>query len=88
MRKKLRGTVIGDKNDKTRVVEIKRVYKHSKYGKVLNKTKKLHCHDGQNISVAGDTVVVTETRPMSKLKKWTVIGVVKADAGESPGEKE
>lgn len=85
MRKKLTGTVIGDKNDKTRVVEIKKVYKHPKYGKVLNKSKKLHCHDENNVSSAGDKVVVMETRPMSKLKKWTVVSVINAD---SAGEKE
>ncbi|MBA3053236.1 MAG: 30S ribosomal protein S17 [Candidatus Omnitrophota bacterium] len=89
MRKKLKGIVIGDKNSKTRVVEIKKVYNHPKYDKVLNKLKKLHCHDEKNISAAGDTVVITETRPMSKMKKWSVVEVVKGDAAKtSVGEKE
>ncbi len=77
MRKKLKGIVINDKNDKTRVVEIKKVFVHQKYDKVMKRSKKLHCHDEKNISVQGDTVVITETKPMSKMKRWTVIGVVK-----------
>ncbi|MBU3955739.1 30S ribosomal protein S17 [bacterium] len=77
MRRKLKGIVINDKNAKTRVVKINKVYAHPKYGKVMNETKKMHCHDEKNISVLGDAVVIIETKPYSKMKKWAVVEVVK-----------
>ncbi len=76
MRKKLKGIVVNDKNDKTRVVKIKKVYIHPKYDKVIKESKKLHCHDEKNISALGDTVVITETKPYSKMKRWAVVEVV------------
>ena len=77
MRKTLTGIVVSDRNDKTRIVTIDRTFSHAKYTKVIKKTKKLHCHDEKNVSVKGDKVVISESRPFSKLKRWVVIKVEK-----------
>lgn len=89
MRRKLKGIVVGTKNDKTRVVEIRKVYAHPKYDKVMKSFKKLHCHDEKNISAEGDRVIITETKPYSKMKRWAVVEVMKSGDGEvAGGEKE
>ncbi len=77
MRKKLTGVVLKDGSDKTRVVEVRRTFGHFKYDKVIRTARKIHCHDEKNISVKGDRVVLMESRPFSKLKKWVVLSVVK-----------
>ncbi len=74
-RKKLTGKVISDKMDKTRVVEVQRMLRHSTYGKVIRRNKKYYAHDEQNTSAAGDTVVIEESRPLSKMKRWRVLQV-------------
>ena len=73
MRKKVIGTVLSDKNDKTRIVSVPRTYVHPKYSTVIKVRKKIHCHDEKNISSKGDSVVVMESRPFSKLKRWVVV---------------
>ena len=76
-RKMRTGTVIGDKTNKTRIVRITRDFRAPMYEKVLSKNKKLYVHDEGNISHTGDKVKVMETRPISKLKRWTLVEVVK-----------
>jgi small subunit ribosomal protein S17 len=71
------GTVISDKTNKTRIIQIVRDFRAPMYEKVLSKTKKLHVHDENNLSHTGDKVKVMETRPLSKLKHWTLVEVVK-----------
>lgn len=75
-RKQLTGTVVSDKMDKTRVIEVAWQSTHSRYGKVLRRTTRLHAHDEKNETHAGDKVTVVETRPLSKLKRWRIETVV------------
>ena len=66
------GTVVSDKMDKTVVVKVERRYAHPLYGKQVTRTKKYHAHDENNEFHPGDVVRITETRPLSKLKRWRV----------------
>ncbi len=72
------GTVVSDKTDKTVVVKVERKVKHPLYGKIIRRSKKYHAHDEANTYRIGETVRIEETRPMSKLKTWTVIERVQA----------
>jgi len=73
----LKGTIVSDKMQKTRVVEILRLKKHSKYKKYFKVNQKFKAHDEENQYHVGDKVLMQETRPMSKDKRWKIIG--KAD---------
>ncbi len=70
------GSVISDKMDKSATVLIERKVKHPLYGKFVKKSTKLHIHDENNECSLGDTVQITECRPMSKTKSWTLVKVV------------
>ena len=76
-RKEFVGTVISDKMQKTRVVSITRLSKHSKYGKVVKKYNKFKAHDEKNSSKAGDIVRIVETRPLSKDKHFRIAKIIK-----------
>ena len=71
------GVVTKDKMNKTRRVEIQRLEKHPRYGKYIKRRTICYVHDEQNESHAGDTVEICESRPMSKLKRWRLLRVVK-----------
>jgi small subunit ribosomal protein S17 len=71
-RKTLVGKVISDKMDKTVIVAIERLKKHPLYGKYIKRRVKYMVHDKDNLSKPGDKVVIVETRPLSKLKRWRV----------------
>jgi small subunit ribosomal protein S17 len=58
------------------VVKIEERKKHPLYGKMITQSKKLHAHDEENVCGVGDTVVVMETRPLSKLKRWRLVEIV------------
>ena len=73
----LSGRVVSDKMDKTVTVLIERSVKHALYGKILNKSSKIHAHDEKNECRTGDTVTITETRPLSKTKSWTLVKIEK-----------
>jgi small subunit ribosomal protein S17 len=75
-RKERVGVVVSNKMDKSIVVAVKRKVKHPIYGKFINKTKKLMAHDEENICKIGDTVKISETRPLSKNKAWRLIEVI------------
>jgi small subunit ribosomal protein S17 len=75
-RKERVGVVVSNKMDKSIVVAVKRKVKHPIYGKFINKTKKLIAHDEENICKIGDTVKISETRPLSKNKAWRLIEVI------------
>lgn len=77
-RKTRRGVVVSDKMDKTVTVSVERTCRDPIYGKVIKKRKKYYAHDEEGRAVAGDTVVIMETRPLSKLKRWRVVEVVKS----------
>ena len=69
-RKQLKGIVVESKMDKTAVVEISRKISNPVYKKYIIKSKKYYAHDPNNSSKAGDEVVIVESRPRSKMKKW------------------
>ena len=71
------GVVTSDKMKKTRRVEIPRLEKHPRYGKYIKRRTICYAHDEANESRAGDTVEIMESRPMSKLKRWRLVRVVK-----------
>ena len=72
----LTGTVVSDKMDKTVTVLVERKVKHPIYGKIIRRSKKFHAHDENNEFKAGDTVVISESRPLSKTKSWVVTALV------------
>ena len=74
----LQGRVVSDKMDKTITVLIERRVKHPVYGKYITRSSKVHAHDEENRAGMGDTVLVAETRPMSKTKSWALVEVVAA----------
>jgi len=67
------GKVISDKMHKTIVVLIERSVRHPKYGKIMKRRTKIHVHDENNICKIGDTVRVSESRPISKTKCWVLV---------------
>jgi small subunit ribosomal protein S17 len=71
-RKTREGVVVSDTMQKTRVVRIERVYRHPRYQRVIRMSKKLKAHDEDNRSHVGDRVLIEETRPMSKEKRWRI----------------
>lgn len=72
----LEGKVISDKMDKTIVVCVERKVRHPLYGKYIKRSTKIHAHDPENIGKIGDTVMVAESRPISKLKSWRLVKVM------------
>ena len=76
LRKQRQGVVSSDKKDKTIVVATKFKEKHPIYGKFVSKTKKYHAHDENNDAHVGDTVLIMETRPLSKTKRWRLVQIV------------
>ena len=71
------GTVLSAKGDKTRVVAIERLVPHPKYGKFLRKRTICYAHDEANETRVGDMVEIMETRPLSKLKRWRIVRIVR-----------
>ncbi len=71
-RRRLVGTVISNKMDKTVVVSVERRYRHMLYEKVVRSAKKYMAHDETNGCQVGDTVQIVETRPYSRRKRWAV----------------
>ena len=71
----LTGRVVSDKMNKSIVVLIERRVKHPMYGKYLSKSSKLKAHDENNECRIGDLVTITESRPISKTKSWTLVKI-------------
>lgn len=76
LRKTRVGTVVSNKMDKTVVVAIQDNVRHPLYNKIVKCTVKLKAHDEENICNEGDKVLVTETRPLSKDKRWRVTEII------------
>ncbi|NQZ10164.1 MAG: 30S ribosomal protein S17 [Algicola sp.] len=72
----LQGTVVSDKMDKSITIAIVRKVKHPIYGKYIQRTTKLHAHDETNQCKEGDVVTISECRPISKTKSWTLAEVI------------
>ena len=70
------GKVVSDVMDKTVVVEVRDSAAHSTYGKIVGRTKRLKAHDEDSETAVGDMVRISETRPLSKTKRWRVVEVV------------
>ncbi|MFN9374055.1 MAG: 30S ribosomal protein S17 [Planctomycetaceae bacterium] len=79
MRRRVIGVVTRDQNLKTRRVEVERSFRHPKYGKILRTRTVCYAHDEDNVSRKGDLVEIVECRPMSRLKRWSLVKVVKAN---------
>jgi len=75
-RKVRQGVVVGDKMDKTVIVEIKTLVRHPLYGKIIRRSTKFKVHDENNEAGVGDTVEIMESRPISKEKRWRMVRVV------------
>ncbi|MBP7390146.1 MAG: 30S ribosomal protein S17 [Chitinophagales bacterium] len=76
LRKERTGVVTSDKMDKTITVSIERKVQHPIYGKFVKQTKSFKAHDEKNDAKAGDIVRISETRPLSKTKRWRLVEVV------------
>ena len=72
-RRELTGIVVSDKMDKTVTVEVTRTVKDRRYHKHIRRRKNYHAHDEANECQVNDVVVIQESRPLSKTKRWTVI---------------
>jgi small subunit ribosomal protein S17 len=76
------GRVASNKMDKTVVVEVELVTRHRLYGRTLRRTRSFKAHDDANRCEIGDTVVIAESRPISKGKHWTVQQILRRGTGE------
>ena len=72
----LSGKVISCKSNKTIVVEVTRTVQHKLYKKIIKRKKRFHAHDENSKSNVGENVVIQESRPISKLKRWVVLNNV------------
>ncbi|OAM26022.1 30S ribosomal protein S17 [Eikenella longinqua] len=72
----LQGKVVSDKMDRTVTVLVERRVKHPLYGKIIQRSTKIHVHDEHNECKVGDIVVIAEHRPLSKTKAWVVERVI------------
>jgi len=76
LRKEKVGVVVSNKMEKSIVVMVERKIMHPKYGKFVKKTTKFHAHDDANDCNLGDTVLIAETRPLSKTKCWRLVEII------------
>jgi small subunit ribosomal protein S17 len=81
------GRVVSNKMDKTIVVVVESLKKHRIYKRTYKQTKRFHAHDEQNACQIGDLVRIEESRPLSKLKRWRLIEIVKRGSGIVPVEE-
>jgi len=77
LRKTRVGEVISDKMDKTIVVKTVTRVPHPLFGKIVKQVKKFHVHDEKNEAKVGDRVSIMETRPLSRLKRWRLVEVIR-----------
>lgn len=76
-KRELIGLIVSDKMDKSVVVQVERFVQHRIYKKYMKQYKKYHAHDEKNECRIGDSVKIIETRPLSKLKRFKISGIVK-----------
>ncbi len=87
-RKEFIGTVVSDKMDKTVVVMVETLVKHPLYGKYIKRRKKYMAHDEKNECKIGDKVLIEETRPLSRRKRWRVKEILERGKRLEEGEVE
>ncbi len=78
------GTVVSNKMDKTIVVDVELLKKHRIYKRTYKQTKRFYAHDEDNTCQVGDVVRIEESRPLSKLKRWRLVEVIKRGSGIVP----
>ena len=78
------GTVVSNKMDKTIVVAVESLKKHRLYKRTYKQTKHFYAHDDENTGQVGDLVRIEETRPLSKMKRWRLVEIVKRSSGVVP----
>lgn len=76
MKRQLNGTIVSDKMEKTVVVQVERYVKHRFYHKYIRRRARYAAHDETNACRVGDQVIITESRPLSKSKRWRVSEIV------------
>lgn len=77
--REIMGQVVSDKMNKTIVVQVERKVKHPVYGKYVRKFSKMYAHDEENKCKLGDTVLIKQSRPLSKTKRWVLVEVIKRE---------
>ena len=78
-KKTMTGVVVSNKMDKTVVIKVERKFSHPVFKKVVKTTKKYKVHDEKNECLEGDLVRIQETRPLSKEKRWRLLGIISRD---------
>lgn len=78
------GVVVSDAMDKTIVVNVKRKIRHPRYGKFVTVSKRFKAHDETNQCHVGDRVVIAESRPLSRQKRWRLSAILEAAVRDSP----
>ena len=86
--KRMTGTVVSDKMNKTIVVVVERKFSHKKFKKVDKRTKRYKCHDEENQCAVGEIVTMREVRPLSKDKRWNLAKINKRINPDLNGKKE
>ena len=79
----LTGKVVSNKMDKTITVSVERMVTHATYGKILRRRTKIKAHDEQNTCNEGDIVTITQCRPISRHKSWTLVEVIERAAPQA-----
>jgi len=82
------GEVVSDLMKKTVVVSATATVRHPKYGKFIHRTTKFYAHDEAEAAKVGDVVEIEQTRPLSRLKRWRLVRVVRASEGRVRGERD
>ena len=80
------GRVVSDKMDKTIVVSVERLTRHRLYKRVIRMTTKFSAHDELNLAKVGDTVLIEESRPLSRTKRWRLVEVTSRAGEDQPSE--
>lgn len=75
------GKVVSNKMQKTIVVQVVREVKHPLYGKYVKRFSKMYAHDQDNACQVGDTVLIKQSRPLSRLKRWKLVEILKREQG-------
>jgi small subunit ribosomal protein S17 len=75
-KREVSGTVVSNKMDRTVVVQVERLVKHPLYKKYIRRRNKFMAHDNENACQIGDRVMISETRPLSKSKRWRVSRII------------
>ena len=78
-KKTMTGVVVSNKMDKTVVIKVERRFAHPVFKKVVKTTKKYKVHDEKNECLEGDFIRIQETRPLSKEKRWRLLGIISKD---------